>query len=80
MCVICEYESKEGILGNYILQFATFRLTTRLLESPYLSLYDIKRSATMGDIILFGEFNARTIFNARGCSWRSYGRRGLCYN
>ena len=32
MHVTCGYESKEGILGNYILQFATFHLSTQGLH------------------------------------------------
>ena len=32
MHVTCGYESKEGILGSYILQFATFRLHTQGLH------------------------------------------------
>ena len=59
MHVICGYESKEGILGNSISQFATFHLPRG--KSPYLPLYDdIIRFATIGDIILLGDYNART--------------------
>ena len=63
MHVICGYESNGGILRNYIWQFATFHLPTQCL---HLSVnYHIYHSmmisfATMGDIILLGDFNART--------------------
>ena len=59
MHLTCGYESKEGILGSYILQFATFHLPTQGLHPPCLPLYDdIIKFATMGDIILLGDFNA----------------------
>ena len=61
MHVICGYESKEGILGNYILQFATFHLSTQglhLLENHHFYHYviDIISFATMADILLLGDF------------------------